>query len=422
MAHNLPEQPDRASVFFSKIHTFDSFKNPAFRHYFLGMVGQWSGMNMQMVTNSLLAYRVTGSAAILGIVALANAIPVLVLSLLGGVAVDRFQKKTLLQIGQAGAMLVSLVIGFCLVTGYLSVENPESWLILLGTSIFQGIIAAFVMTARQSIIPELVSRKDLMNAVSLNTMGMNIFRLASPALAGLIIDFISFEAVYFIMAGLFASGVIFNAFLPRTRIPPARGTNPIQDIKEGFQYMRGKYVIIFLLSFAFSFIVLFIPFQNLLPVFSESVLRVGATGLGVLMSISGAGALLASFVFATIPSRKRGLVHLLSTLLVSVALLFFCFSSNWTFSLILMIFIGIGQTGHVTTGTTLLQTHTEPQYLGRVMSIMMMNWGLSGLGTFLAGFMAHGIGIQWAIGGFAAILTAFSLAALLFMPKIRNLE
>jgi MFS family permease len=406
----------------SKVRTFDSFKNSSFRYYFLGMVGQWGAMNMQMVTNSLLAYRVTGSAAILGVVALANAIPVLVLSLFGGVVTDRVQKKTLLQIGQIAAMLVSLIIGFFLSNGYLSVKHPESWILLLFTSIFQGIVAAFVMPARQSIIPELVSRKELFNAVSLNTMGMNVFRIASPAIAGFLIDNISFEAVYFIMAGLFASGIVFNALLPRTTQSTMRGSNPIQDIKEGLIYMKGKPSILFVLSIAFAFIIFFMPFQNLLAVFSESILEVGATGLGVLMSVSGAGALSASILFASIPSRRRGLVYILSTLITSVALILFAFSTSWTVSLILMIFIGMGQTGHVTTGTTLLQTLTEPQYMGRVMSVMMMTWGLSGLGTFLGGLLSEGIGVQWAIGGFATALALLSLSALIFLPQVRKLD
>jgi MFS family permease len=422
MATDHSSSNGKISALLSKIRTFDSFKNSSFRYYFLGMMGQWGAMNMQMVTNSLLAYRVTGSAAILGIVALANAIPVLVLSLVGGVVTDRVQKKTLLQIGQFGAMLVSIVIAIFLSTGYLSSNHPESWIILLFTSIFQGAVAAFVMPARQSIIPELVSRKELMNAVSLNTMGMNIFRLASPAIAGLLIDNISFQAVYFVMAALFGSGIIFNAFLPRSRMSASRGSNPINDIKEGLLYMKGKPTIMLLLTFGFSFVVLFMPFQNLLSVFSDSILKVGATGLGVLMSISGAGALVASILFASIPSKRRGLIHLLSTLVVSIALMFFAFSSNWTLSLIMMIFIGMGQTGHVTTGTSLIQTITEPQYMGRVMSIMMMNWGLSGLGTFLAGVLSQGVGVQWAIGGFAALLTILALGALIFVPQIRKLE
>jgi MFS family permease len=405
-----------------KIKTFESFKSRPFRFYFLGMVGQWSAMNMQMVTNSLLAYRITGSSAILGIVALANAIPTLLLSLFGGVVADRVQKKTLLQIGQATSVLAVVVIGIALTTGYMSSAHPESWLVLLATSIFTGIVAAFTMPARQSIIPELVNRSELMNAVSLNTMGMNVFRLASPAIAGFLIDTISFEAVYFIMAGLFGLGVLFTAFLPRTSIVAVSSSSPITDIKEGLGYIKSKPVVLFLLVFGFSFVVMFMPFQNLLPVFSESILKVGATGLGVLMSVSGAGALVSSIIFASIPSKRRGLIHLTATLVLSTALIIFSFSGNWVLSMILMIFIGMGQTGHVATGITLIQTLTEPQYMGRVMSILMMNWGLSGLGTFLAGVLGEGIGVQWAIGGFAMVLASFSLAALIFAPKIRRLD
>jgi MFS transporter, DHA1 family, staphyloferrin A biosynthesis exporter len=420
--HQSEPNPAHSGVF-SKIKTFESFKNRSFRFYFLGMVGQWSAMNMQMVTNSLLAYRITGSAAILGIVSLANAIPVLVLSLFGGVVSDRVQKKTLLQIGQIAGMLVSLVIGITLVNGFLSIDHPHSWFLLLFTSIFQGTVAAFTMPARQSIIPELVSRKELMNAISLNTMGMNIFRLASPAIAGFLIDNISFEAVYFIMAGLFGYGVICNFLLPRTSPQSAnRGANPIEDIKEGLIYIKDKNLILLLLSLGFAFVVLFMPFQNLLPVFSESILKVGATGLGILMSISGAGALAASFVMASVPSHKKGLIHLLSTLATGIALIIFSFSTNWTLSLILMCFIGLFQTGHVTTSTALLQTLTEPQYMGRVMSLMMMNWGLSGLGTFFAGVLSESISVQWAIGGFATVLSLFTLVILIFFPQIRRLD
>jgi MFS family permease len=405
-----------------KLKTFESFKSRGFSFYFLSMVGQWSAMNMQMVSNSLLAYRITGSTAILGIVALGNALPMMLLSLFGGVVADRMQKKTLLQIGQASAAIATLIIGIFVTTGYMSSKNPESWLLLLGTSAFTGVVGAFTMPARQSIIPELVDRKLLMNAISLNTMGMNIFRLASPAIAGFLIDTVSFEAVYYIMTGLFALGVIFTTFLPRTASVAVKSSSPVEDIKEGILYMRGKPIILFLLLFGFSFVVMFMPFQNFLAVFSDSILKVGATGMGILMSVSGAGALCASFVFASIPPKKRGLIHLLSTLVMSIALVVFSFSNVWALSLILMIFIGFCQTGHVTTGTTLLQSLTEPQYMGRVMSILMMNWGLSGLGTFLAGILAESISVQWAVGGFAMVLMAFSAAAIIFVPSIRKLD
>ena len=263
-------------------------------------------------------------------------------------------------------------------------------------------LAAFTMPARQSIIPELVGRNELMNAVSLNTMGMNIFGLASPAIAGFIIDGISFEAVYFIMAGLFFMGMVFTSFLPRTSIVQTNN-NTLTDIKEGLKYMQRRHNILFLLIYGFVFVVLFMPFQNLLPLFTEDILRVGATGQGILMSVSGAGALTASIISASLPGKKRGIIHIIATLTVGLALAVFAFSTNWFLSLALMAFIGMGQTWHVTTGTTMLQTFTEPQYLGRVMSILMMNWGLSGLGTFFGGVLADSIGAQWAIGGLALL-------------------
>lgn len=415
------ENGSKVSSLLSKVHTFESFKNRDFRYYFFSMVGQWSSMNMQMVANSLLAYRITGSAAILGLVALANALPLMLLSLFGGVVADRMQKKTLLQIGQAATGITSLVIAFAIMIGYMSATHPESWWILLATSIFTGIVAAFTMPARQSIIPELVGRNELMNAVSLNTMGMNIFRLASPAIAGFIIDGISFEAVYFIMAGLFFMGMVFTSFLPRTSIVQTNN-NTLTDIKEGLKYMQRRHNILFLLIYGFVFVVLFMPFQNLLPLFTEDILRVGATGQGILMSVSGAGALTASIISASLPGKRRGIIHIIATLTVGLALAVFAFSTNWFLSLALMAFIGMGQTWHVTTGTTMLQTFTEPQYLGRVMSILMMNWGLSGLGTFFGGVLADSIGAQWAIGGLALLLSMISVFALIFVPTIRKID
>jgi predicted MFS family arabinose efflux permease len=300
--------------------------------------------------------------------------------------------------------------------------HPESWWILLVTSVFTGIAAAFSMPARQSIIPELVGRGELMNAVSLNTMGLNIFRLVSPAVAGFLIDAVNFAAVYYVICALFLMGVIFTALLPRTSAARRRGSSPLNDITEGLRYIRSRPSIFFLLSFGFTFVVMFIPFQNLLPVFSDSILNVGATGLGILMSVSGAGALAASIVLASFPPRQRGLLHLSFTLILSSALIIFSFTHLWWLSLVLMVFIGMGQTVHVTTGTTLIQSLAEPQYMGRVMSILIMNFGLSGLGTFLAGILAQGTGIQWAIGGFGMALAAISLAALLFVPRIRQLD
>src|SRR4030042_5679956 len=156
--------------------TFVSFRNPVYRLYYLSMVGHWSSMNMQMLARSLLVYRITGSGAILGILALANAIPMILLTLPGGVLADRFQKKTIIQIGQVTSIVVSLGVTLALFFGYLSPENEGSWWILVLSGALQGAVMGFMLPARTAIISEIVEPKNLMNAISLNNLGMNVFR------------------------------------------------------------------------------------------------------------------------------------------------------------------------------------------------------------------------------------------------------
>ena len=166
------------------LRTFSSLKNPAYRFYFLGMLGQWGSMNMQMVTRSLLIYRLTGSAAILGLMSLANAIPMLFLSLFGGIIADRVQKKHVIQVGQASSAVVALSVAVALTTGYLSPQHPGSWWVLIVNSVLQGTIMGLMMPSRQAIIPEIVGEEQVMNAVALNSLGMSTLRLLAPAAAG----------------------------------------------------------------------------------------------------------------------------------------------------------------------------------------------------------------------------------------------
>jgi MFS family permease len=140
------------------------------------------------------------------------------------------------------------------------------------------------------------------------------------------------------------------------------------------------------------------------------------------MSFSGAGAIFASLIIASVPSKKRGISLLISNISMGVALVIFAFSTSWPLSLGMMIIVGIGRTGGNTLGNALLQTHTEPEYLGRVMSLLMLNFGLSGLGTFFAGILAESISAPWAIGGLAMVLIGISFLAIIFLRDFRKLD
>lgn len=401
---------------------FSSLSNPVYRLYFCAQVGFMAPMNMEMLARSLLIYRITGSAAILGLMALASAIPTLALSLFGGVIADRVQKKYVLLAGQAGSALVSLGVALSLTMGYLSAEHAGSWWILMVVSVLKATIQGLMMPSRQAILREIVSQDQVMNAVSLNMVNMNALRLLAPAAAGFLIEAFGFAAVYYVTVGLYLLSMVFMALMPPTGTITLRGSGALSDIKEGLHYIRRETVILLTLVFTVFVVILSMPYQLLLPIFADDVLKVGAKGMGWLMSVAGAGAIVGSLALASMPNRKRGVMLLISCLILGIALVGFAFSSTLYLSLGLIAIVGLGQTGRMALSNALLQYYAKEEYLGRVMSIYMLEFGLSSLGTFVAGLLAQSMGVQWAIGGFAIVLVFLSILALAFLPRLRRLD
>ncbi len=402
--------------------TFSSFKNPTYRLYYGGMLGQMAAMNMQQVVGSLLIYRLTESAAILGAMSFANAIPMICLSLFGGAIADRVQKKNVMLIGQAAFATVSLGVALALTLGYLSAERAGSWWILVVSSVLQGSVMGLMMPSRQAIIPEIVSGEQLMNAISLNTMGMNALQLFAPALAGFLVDAFDFKAVYYTMTGMYIMAVVFFAFLPLTSTTITHGIRTLDHIREGLNYVRHDAIILPVLLFTLFVVLLVMPCKNLMPIFVDDVLHVGASGMGILMSVSGLGAIVGSIALASRPNRKRGVMLVVSSLILGLALIGFSFSSSWPLSLTLIVIVGLGQAGRVTLSNSLLQYYVKDEYVGRVMSLFLMQFGLTSFSAFAAGLLTEGIGVQWAIGGLAIVLVLMSLLVVAFVPRLRKLD
>ncbi len=425
-----PDIGGRRRFALRRLQTFNSLKNPVYRLYFLGMLGQRASMNMQMMARSLLVYRLTGSAAILGAMSLFNALPMLSLSLFGGVIADRMQKKYVLIAGLIGSALVSLVIALALTLGFIAPDVSfnimglvvPSWWILAATALFQGSIMGLMIPSRQSIVPEIVEEEQLMNAISLDVLGMNTLRLTAPALTGFLIEAFDFEAVFYAMTAMYLSGVFFIALMPLTGTIAIRGGRALAEIMEGFRYLRNEPRLLTLLAFTLLAVFFSMPYMMMLPIFAEDILKVGAAGLGVLISVGGIGAITGSLTLASLPNKKRGLMLLASSFLLGVALVGFSFSSLMPLSLVLMVFVGLGQSGRMTLGNTLIQYYVDDDYRGRVMSIYMMQFGITSFAVFAAGLIAEKVGPQWALGGLAMVLIAVSLLALAFVPRIRNLD
>jgi MFS family permease len=167
------------------VRTFSSLSHPVFRRYFIAMLFHTAAFNMHQITNPLLVYRITGSAALLGVVSLAGSIPHIFFALLGGSIADRMHKKHILFATLAAFAAVALNLSILLTFGIL---NPSTWWILLINAVLQSSLMGLMIPTRHAIIREIVSGEQLMNAVALNSMGANVFLLLAPAAAGFIID------------------------------------------------------------------------------------------------------------------------------------------------------------------------------------------------------------------------------------------
>jgi MFS family permease len=389
------------------------------------MVGHWSSMNMQMFARNLLVWYITGSGTVLGVLSLSHAIPMILFTLPGGVLADRLQKKTVIQVCQVVSVLISLGTTLAIVFDYLSPAHPESWWVLALSGILQGTVMGIMTPSRAAIISEIVPPAHLMNAISLNNMGMNIFRIISPALAGVLVDALGFWVVYAIMTFMIVTSVFFIAMVPATSSP--MGTtgvgNSLQDVVEGWKYIRGQKTIFAILLFTAVGMILGAPYSQLLPMFADpAILNISATTLGILMMVSGIGAIIGSLILASLTERRRGLILISAVFMMGLALAGFSFSVWLPVSLTFIFFIGMGSTVQMALGNSLIQYYVDAPYRGRVLSFFMLCFGLSSLGAFFAGILAEGIGVQWAVGSLAMLLIVMTLLVFAAVPRIRQLD
>ena len=372
---------------------------------------------------ALLVYFLTGSAAWLGYLTLARAVPLLIVSPISGALADRFEKKTLIQLASVADVMIAAGIGVSLTVGYLSPDNPGSWFFLVAMAFCDGISTVFKGPSTDAMIIEIVGDKLVTNAIALNLVGQNTLRLIGPVLAGVAIDAYGYEPIYYAMAVIYAVSFIFMIFVPYTgRGNTKVGSNIFADISDVLKYMRQERNVLYVLVVVLCMVFFSMPYQSLLPVFQD-VLNIRATELGVLQLVSGLGSIIGAIILASrTGNKKRGLWMLVAGLILGLSLVFFSFSTIWILSIVFMVGVGLGQAGRMTLPVALLQTYTKPEYRARVMSFYGVEFGLSSFGSFFAAILVAAIGVQWSVGGMALILVVLSVAALLFMPRLRKLD
>ncbi len=401
------------------VRTFESLKVRGYRFYFFSSLAQMAAMNMQMVVNGWYVYKLTDSASLLGLTMLANAIPMLGLAFLGGVMADRMPKRLLIGLGMVATSLLTLWIALSISAGIIT------WHYLLVNSFLQAIVWALVMPSRQAIVPELVGRDKLTNAIALQNTGMNFMQIGAPAIAGFMVAGVGIGGVYYLMAGLFLLAAALSLPLPKavdnsSLRPPRRSV--LGDIGDSLGYVRRNKPLLAVLTLSLFTVLFSMPFRMLLPVFTEDVLEVGPDKLGILMSVSGVGALVTSLAVASIRDKGRGMLFLHSGIVTGLSIIAFSLTSSYWVAMAIIAVAGVGQAARMALGGILVQSYTDSAHQGRVASLYLMQFGLTSLGTFGVSVAADFVGVQWAVGTTASFLVLLTLFCYAFAPRIRRLD
>jgi MFS family permease len=390
-----------------------------YRLFFSGQTISLIGTWMTRIATSWLVYRLTGSALLLGVVGFAGQIPSFILAPFAGVLVDRWNRHRLLVATQVLALVQSLALALLALTGHIKI-----WHVIV-LSVFQGLINAFDMPARQAFVVEMVEkREDLPNAIALNSSMVNVARLLGPSIGGVVIAAVG-EGWCFMVDAISYIAVI--ASLLAMKITPrmismTTDANIFQQLREGWRYaVRFAPIRSILLLLALVSLV-GMPYTVLMPVFANDVLHGGPHTLGFLMAASGVGALMGALFLA---ARKSvlGLGKFIPLMAAAfgAGLIVFSFTRVLWLSLGLMVVTGLGFMVQMAVSNTVLQTIVDEDKRGRVMSFYTMAFmGTAPFGSLLAGTVAERIGAPHTLlfGGIGCLLGAVWFATSL--PALRR--
>jgi MFS family permease len=387
---------------------FAALRHRNFRLFWSGQALSVIGTWMQSVALYWLMYRLTNSPFLLGLTGVALSLPVLCFSLVGGVVADRVERRRLVRTTQTCNLLQAGVLA-----AYVTFGHPAP-AVLLVLALANGVINAFDFPARQSFISELVAPADLPNAIALNSMVFNGARLVGPAVAGLVLAHAGEAPCFWLNAASYVP-LLWNlgrlTLKPRPRGPHAPA---LTTLLAGVRYtyhtprLRNLLVLLGLAGMLGS------QYAVLMPVFADQLLKAGARGYGLLMSVAGLGAVLGTLTL----TGQRGRPALCRTLFLGLAafgvgLVAFSYSRSLWLSLGLSFVVGFGMILFTATTNTLLQITVLDEFRGRVMSLFtLMLIGTAPFGSFLMGTMADRAGAPTAVrvAGVVCLLGALWLA------------
>ena len=387
--------------------TLAKYRN--FRLFWLGQTISLIGSWMQTVAVGWKALELTNDAFMVGLVSAASTFPILILSLPGGVVADRNEKLRVVRIAQALMLAEAAALWALSSTGHLTIH----WLLTL--SLFGGVLAAFEIPARQSLIVELVGKDDLRQAIGLNSTGFNLARVLGPGIAAVVIARAGVSWTFALNALSYLAVLVGLTMirLPERRAVSRQTGGSLAGMREALRHVRDTPPLPMLLVIATVFSVLGVPVITLLPVVARDLLGVGADGYGALMACLGLGAVAGALgIAATGGGAERGKVFRAASFGFPVLLIAFSFVRHPVVAGVMLFGVGVTMILNNALVNARLQELVPDALRGRVLSLYVMVYvGGSPVGSFVGGWVARAAGVEWAIGGGAVLMLLFAVWA-----------
>lgn len=398
---------------------FAAFRFRDFRLLWIGMLISRIGSEMQVVAIAWHMYELTGSPFSLGLIGLARFLPLVLFSFFSGLAADVLNRKKIMFACQVVMMSTSLVLAWA------TIANIASPLLIYLLLAINSVAVVFDTPARQSLIPLLVPKENLMNAVSLNTTMWQTSVVLGPAAAGFVIDFLGIAWVYLIDAISFLAVIIALVLMSPVKkaVTFNQASFSLKSIKEGIHFVKSSPLIYstMILDFFASF---FASATTLLPIFAKDILAVGPRGLGFLYAAPSIGGILSGAIISAIGHfKKQGKILLTAVGIYGLATVVFGLSKYYYLSLLVLAVAGAGDIVATIIRNTIRQLNTPDHLRGRMVSINMLFFmGGPTLGEVEAGLVAAALGTPASvvIGGMGTIIITLLVAY--FVPKIRQFE
>jgi len=355
----------------------------------------------------------------IGLIGLSRAAPALTLSLVAGAVVDRTDRRTVLLLTQSISALLTAALAALTIAGAASI-----WLVML-LSCLIGLSSAFDAPARQSMLQRLVPPTEIMNAIGLQSAVVHGTGVIGPALGGLLIAPIGVGGL--LLANALGYLPVMGAILlmaPMPAVPGARDRGVLRSVVDGLQYVAGDTILrpVFLVGVALSLFAR--PYLNLLPAFVANHLRLGASELSLLLSVTGLGAMLGALVVASLGAvERRGLLYLGAAIATSVLLGALASRTNVAEAAVVSFALGFAVMVFLAMSSTIVQTTTPERLLGRVMALHVTLWmGVMPLGQLLLGAIAAVVGVDQVLFGGAVLALTVALGALWRAQRLRELR